>query len=95
MTNVFTLKGQLANKKETWLKQIERYEMQSPLERARFLFRRYVYEGYFDFVKSRGKDDGQTESIIARAEKGLEENSPEAKEKVEQAIFAIKSKGIP
>jgi len=95
LTNVFTLKGKLAAQRETWLERIDRYQAWPPLEKARFLLDRYVYDGYLACVSSWGRYDSPLQDLIQEARKSLEENSNEAMEKVERAIWAIKSKGIP
>ncbi|MBI5968421.1 MAG: radical SAM protein [Deltaproteobacteria bacterium] len=95
LTNAFTLKGKLAAQRETWLEQIDRYQTLPPLEKARFLLDRYLYDGYLTFVSSWGKNDFRLQAMIAEAERSLEEQSDDAIGKVEQAILAIKSKGIP
>ena len=95
MTNVFTLKGELPAKRQTFLESIDRYQAMEPIERAYFLFHRYFHGGYLDFVRSWGGDDSSLKGKIREAEKSLEGETPDALEKVERAVFAIKSKGIP
>ena len=95
MTNVFTMKGKFSEKKEKFLAQIYRYQALSPLDRARFLLDRYLNGGYLTFVKGWGKYDSHLHSVIEEAEISLKKQSNDAMEKVERAIFAIKSKGIP
>jgi len=95
MTNVFTVKGPLASKREFLLGKIDRYQALPPLERARFLLDRYLYEGYLAFIQYCGKEDARLQALIEEARMSLEEQSDDAPKKVERAIFAIKSKGIP
>jgi hypothetical protein len=95
LTNLFTVKGPLTAKREVLLEQIRRYQALSPLERARFLLYRYLYEGYFSFVHSWGKCDSRLQAEIEEAKKTIEIQSNDALGKVESAVFAIKAKGIP
>jgi len=95
LTNLLTVKGQLAAKREALLEQIRRYQALSSLERARFLLYRYLYEGYFSFVHSWGKCDSRLQAMIEEAKKSIEIQSNDALGKVESAVFAIKAKGIP
>jgi hypothetical protein len=95
MTNLFAFKGLLGERRDQWLGQIEHFQRKSPLERAQFLFCRYVNGGYLHCVKSWGKDSAALAALVAAAEKSLEGHSPDAPAKVERAVFAIKSKGIP
>jgi hypothetical protein len=95
MTNLFTFKGQLPARRQAFLDVLEDYQSLPPLERARYLLNRYVRGGYLDFVLSRDGLDSALERKIEEAERSLEEESPEALKKVEIALGAIKSKGIP
>ncbi len=56
---------------------------------------RYLYEGYLACVQAWGKYDSRVQTAIQSAETGLLEESPDALERVEQTLFAFKSKGIP
>jgi hypothetical protein len=95
MTNVFTLKGSLPARRQTFLESIGRYPAMKPIERAHFLFNRYFHGGYLDFIQSWGRDDSSLKGKIREAEKSLEGEATDALEKVGRAAFAIKSKGIP
>lgn len=95
MTNVFTLKGSLPARRQTFLESIDRYQAMEPIERAHFLFNRYFHGGYLDFIRSWGRADSSLKGKIREAEKSLEGETPDALEKVERAVFPIKSKGIP
>jgi len=95
MTNLFTFKGQLPARRNTFLDAISDYQALSPLERARYLLNRYIRGGYLDFVQSGDCPDPTLQKKIEEAEKSLEEESPEALGKVERVLGAIKSKGIP
>ena len=95
MTNVFTTKGPFSERKEILLQWIDGYQSLSKEDRARFLLSRYLYDGYLACVKSWGMYDAWLNATIDEAETSLEKHSPEALEKVERAIFEIKSKGIP
>jgi hypothetical protein len=95
MTNLFTFKGQLPARRNTFLDAISDYQALSPLERARYLLNRYIHGGYLDFVQSWDCPDPTLQKKIGEAEKSLEEESPEALGKVERVLWAVKSKGIP
>jgi hypothetical protein len=95
MTNLFTFKGQLPARRQAFLDTLEDYRNLPPLERARYLLNRYVRGGYLDFVLSWDCLDSGLQKKIEEAERSLEEKSPWALEKVEKAIWGIKSKGIP
>jgi len=95
MTNAFTLRGPLPGKKKTFLESIGHCQKMSPLERARFLLRRYLNGGYLGVIQSWGNYDSRIKRKIEEAEKSLENQAPDALAKVEQALLAIKSKGIP
>jgi len=96
MTNVlFNIREKLSAKKEWMLAKIAQYKAMSTMERLRFRLSKYLYHGYFDFVMQHGKFDLQSTQSIREAVTSLEKESPDAETKTEQAIFAIKSKGIP
>jgi hypothetical protein len=50
---------------------------------------------YLACVKSWGMYDARLNATIEEAQTSLEKNVPDALEKVERAVFEIKSKGIP
>jgi radical SAM superfamily enzyme YgiQ (UPF0313 family) len=95
MTNVFTMKGPFSERKEGLLQWIDDYQSLSGEDRARFLLSRYLCDGYLACVKSWGMYDARLNATIEDAKASLEKHSPGALEKVERAIFEIKSKGIP
>jgi len=95
MTNLFTFKGRLPERRRAFLDALDDYRSLPPLERARYLMNRYVRGGYLEFVLSRDGFDSVLQQKIEEAERSLEEESPEALQKVEMALGAIKSKGIP
>jgi radical SAM superfamily enzyme YgiQ (UPF0313 family) len=95
MTNVLTTKGPFSERKEILLQWIDGYQSLSKEDRARFLLSRYLYDGYLACVKSWGMYDARLNATIEEAQTNLEKHSPDALEKVERAIFEIKSKGIP
>jgi hypothetical protein len=95
MTNAFTMKGPFSERKEGLLRWIDEYQSLSREDRARFLLSRYLYDGYLACVKFWGMYDARLNATIEEAGASLEKHSPEALEKVERAIFEIKSKGIP
>jgi radical SAM superfamily enzyme YgiQ (UPF0313 family) len=96
MTNVlFNIRGRLSARKEGILGKITQYKAMSPTERLKFRLNKYLYGGYLDFVSEWGKLDSQLSQLIQEAAASLEKGAPDAETKIEQAIFAIKSKGIP
>ncbi len=96
MTNVlFNIRGRLSVEKPKMLAQIASYKTMPHLEKLRFRLDRYLYGGYLDFVKVWGKFDSQLRELVEKAELSLEEGSTDAELRTEEAIFAIKSKGIP
>ena len=96
MTNpLFSMKGPFSQTKAAMLDAIDWYQALPPLQRAQFLLHRFTKEGYLDFVKGWGKDDGRLYQGIEEAEKSLAQGTDDALEKASRAVFAIKSKGIP
>jgi hypothetical protein len=95
MTNLFTWKGPFPERKEILFEWIGSYQASSNEDRARFLLDRYLYDGYLACVKSWGMYDARLKSTIEEAQTSLEKHSPDALEKVQRALFQIKSKGIP
>ena len=96
MTNVlFNTRGKLSAIKEEMLAKIASYKSMSAIEKLRFRLNRYLYHGYFDCVRQSGRADPQLFRLIQEAMESLEKGSPDAEVKTEQAISAIKSKGIP
>jgi len=95
MTNLFTLKGQLPERRPSFLESINCYQAMGLFERARFIFNRYCHGGYLGFIQSCGRDDSSLMKKIEEAKKSLERETPDALEKVEGVVLAIKSKGIP
>lgn len=96
MTNVlFNTRGTLSATREELLAKIGNYQALSPIERSRFRFNRYLSDGYLDCVQMWGKLDQQLGQLIEEAQMSLKKESPDATAKTEEAIFAIKSKGIP
>jgi hypothetical protein len=96
MTNsLFTLKGLLSTRKAAMLEMISFFGSLTPVQRALFLMERYLCGGYLDCVKAWGRYDGPLEEIIERARESIRINASDALLKVQQALFAIKAKGIP
>jgi hypothetical protein len=95
LTNVFTMKGRLSANRRAWLTDISRYKALSPLDRARFILRRYLTDGYLDCVKSWGLYDARLQALIEEAARSIQAGSADAMDKADRAVFAIKSKGIP
>ncbi len=96
MTNVlFNIRGRLSVEKPKILAEVASYKAMSPLEKLRFRLDRYLYGGYLSFVIEWGKFDSQLGELVEEAELSLEEENKDAELRTEQAIFAIKSRGIP
>jgi len=95
LTNALTLSGQLCADRGRFLKQIEAYQELPLLERARYLLCRYMHEGYVECVRSWGLYDQHLNALLFDAVRGIEEEAGDAMERVERAVFTIKSKGIP
>lgn len=95
LTNVFTMQGRLFVNREEYLKLINMYQALSPMEKAYYLLSRYMYAGYLECVRSRGLYDSSLHSLILDAVSGLGEHAEDCVERVDRAIFAIKSKCIP
>ena len=96
MTNVlFNIRGELSARKAELLAQIAQYKAMSPVERLKFRLNRYLYGGYLEFVEEWGKLDSGLSQLLQEAIASLGKESPDAETKTEQAIFAIKSKGVP
>jgi hypothetical protein len=74
---------------------VARFKALPEHERARVLLERCTEGGYLDFISSCGRYDVSIERAVADAKKSIEQASPDALAKVNMALFAIKSKGIP
>ena len=96
MTNtLFNIKGRLSEMRGDILSRIADYKGLSPLERAGFRLKRYLYDGYLAFVEGWGKFDFGLSQLVKEAIEGLEKKSNDAPQKIDRAIFVIKSKGVP
>jgi len=96
MTNVlFNVKGPLREKREELVWKIKDYQQLDSKERARLRLSRYLHGGYVDFLKRAGRYDSTLDGMITDAMNSLESDSTNALEKVEETIFAIKSRGVP
>ncbi len=96
MTNILVeLQGQLPDEKEKMLERIAWYQGMPPMERLWFRLNRYLNEGYLYYVGQRGKFDSELRKLIEEAVGSLNKESPDVQTKVEQAILAIKERGIP
>ncbi|MDY0045357.1 MAG: hypothetical protein RBS82_11945, partial [Syntrophales bacterium] len=68
MTNpLFAVRGRFSELKEDMCQSIEEYRVLNADERARFIFKRYVDEGYLSFVRRWGKCDEELQRIIETA----------------------------
>ena len=54
-----------------------------------------MHEGYVECVRSLGLYDRYLDALLRDAVRGIEEEASDAMERVERAVFTIKSKGIP
>jgi len=95
MTNLFVMRGRLPRDRERWTEAISAFERLPLPERARFILSRYRREGYVECVKLWGHYDNALDSLIRDAERGLGDGADDAAERVDRAVLAIKSKGIP
>lgn len=95
LTNIlFEIKGQMPQQREKMLEIIRRYKAMAPRERLDFRLERYL-RYYLPYIRDRGQLDYQLLQLIKEAAESLEKCSSEAEERVEQAISAIKQRGIP
>jgi len=85
----------LREKKEELVRKIKDYQALDPKERARLRLSKYLHGGYVDFLRRAGRYDSTLDGKITDAMKSLESDSTDALEKVEETIFAIKSRGVP
>jgi len=95
MTNAFTFRGRLPAQKNAFLDALGDYQSLPPLERARYLLNRYVGGGYLDFLQSWDCLGPSLQKKLEEAESSIVKEAPDALKKVETALFALKSKGIP
>ena len=95
MTNLlWDIEGQLPQDKARILGLIEQYKTKSPIERLRFQLNQYSGP-YCDYLSRRGKLDWQLHQLIKEARESTKKKSSDSEAKVEQAILAIKERGIP
>jgi len=95
MTNLFVMKGRLPQDRARWIEAIRAFERLPLPERARFILSRYKNEGYVKCVKFWGLYDSVLDALIRDAEEGLRDGAEDAPERVDRAVLAVKSKGIP
>lgn len=95
MTNAFTFRGRLPARKSAFLDALADYQGLPPLERARYLLNRYLRGGYLDFLQSWDCLGPSLQKKLEEAESSIAGEAPDALEKVETALFTLKSKGIP
>jgi hypothetical protein len=95
LTNVlFEIEGYIPEQKEEILEIIRGYKTMSPGERLSFRFRRYLAY-YVPYISDRGILDNQLLQLLEKAKESLGKYSYESEQKIEQAILAIKQRGIP
>ena len=95
MTNLFTMRGCLPQDRARWLEAISGFEGLPLSRKARFILSKYKNEGYVECVKAWGLYDGALDTLIRDAEKGVSDGAEDAMERVDRAVLAVKSKGIP
>ena len=95
LTNIlFEIKGRLPRDRGGILEIIRRYKAMPLRERLDFRLERYL--GYYlPYIREKGGLDYQLCQLIKEAVESLETDSSEAERKIEQAILAIKQRGIP
>ncbi|MFH1486117.1 MAG: hypothetical protein ABIH46_08605 [Chloroflexota bacterium] len=95
LTNIlFEIRGRLPENKDEILKLIAHYRGMSPEEKTRFRFLRYSRH-YLPYLIERGRSDFELEDQFEDAYDSLQRGSADAERKVEEAILAMKSRGIP
>jgi len=95
LTNIlFELRGRLPEQKGNLLHLIQRYQTMPSEQRLRFRFERYM-KNYLPYLEQVGKLDASLLSLVEEAIRCLEKSPGEAEPVVEQAILAIKQRGIP
>lgn len=95
LTNIlFELRGRLPEQKGNLLHLIQRYQAMPPEQRMRFRFERYL-KNYLPYLEQVGKLDESLISLVEEAIHCVAKSPGEAELVVEQAIMAIKQRGIP
>jgi radical SAM superfamily enzyme YgiQ (UPF0313 family) len=96
LTNVlFNIRDKLSKKSDWMLKGIAKYQEMPLMEKLKFKLNKYVYGGYLDYIRGLGLFGSQLNKKIEEAKESIENKSPDAEEKTERAIFAIKSIIVP
>lgn len=95
LTNIlFELRGRLPEHKAHLLHLIQRYQTMPPEQRLKFRFERYL-KNYLPYLEQVGKLDASLISLVEEAARCAAKSPDEAEPVVEQAIMAIKQRGIP
>lgn len=95
LTNIlFEIKGHLPEGKADILDIIRHYREMTHRERLGFRFERYL-RYYLPYLEQMGRFDYELHELLEEATSCLENNQPEAERTVEEAILAIKQRGIP
>jgi len=95
LTNIlFEIQGHLPQQKRKILEIVRHYKTMVPRERLNFRFQRYL-RYYLPYVTEEGKRGYALLRLVREAAESLERCSSESEQKVEQAILAIKQRGIP
>lgn len=96
MTNpLFSVKDRLSGIREPLIRRIGEYQNLTPVERAGVILAQYTNRGYMEIVKGWGRYDETMASLVEDAKRSVRRGSRDAPEKVDRAVFAIKSKGVP
>ena len=96
LTNVlFNIRDRLSRIKTDLLNKILWYKSLTPLRRAEWELNRYLYNGYVTYLKQKGRFDEELKKLIQEAKRSIKNMESDVQKKVELAVFAIKSRGIP
>lgn len=94
MTNVLMeIEGQLPGERERLLKIIEQYRDLPLIERLKYRLGRY--EPYHQYIKEIGILDPNLDRLVEEATNSVGRESPNAEEKVDRAVLAMKELIIP
>jgi len=96
MTNtLFTFRGKLSRHRDALLEKIKEFETLPLHERAGILLGNSTEGGYLDYILAAGRCSDEILRAVDEARRSIAQNLPDAMAKTNEAIFMIKSKGIP
>ena len=96
LTNIiFNVKGRLSLIRSELLNKISWYKELPYFRRLSWELSRYLYDGYLEWLKRRGRFSQELNAIIEEAKRSIEKREEDAEKKVREAILEIKSRGIP